>query len=237
MRKFVLTLSLLAFLFSSIPVVEARGRAQKRQNAAADRHDLDRIRDIPHLKRLIAGGYLVKIDGSDTDAYAIADELGEEDPGNRALYMHGRPYTKAFLKDLLGRAHREFGREYKVTSLTRTWEYQRLLCKSNDNAICGGKGWKRSSHLTGATVDISYVGFSKSEHRWFRRELDALQKRGTIIYIKEYAQSCYHIMVLPTYGKGSKAKATKKAKPTKKAKAKKPQKKKKKRGKKRKRSR
>lgn len=236
MRKFIIALSLLAFLVSSLPLAEARGRAQKRQNAAADRYDLDRIQDIPHLERLIRGGYLVKVDGSGTDAYAIADELGEEDPGNRSLYMHARPYTKAFLDDLLGRAHRKFGREYKVTSLTRTWEYQLRLCRSNGNATCG-RGWKRSSHLTGATVDISYVGFSRAEREWFRRELNRYQSQGKVIYIKEYDQACFHIMVLPTYGKGGKTKAVKKAKSTKKVKAKKPQKKKKHRGKKRRRSR
>ncbi len=229
MRKFIITLTLLAFLVTSLPYAEARGRSQKRQNAAADLYDLDRIQDIPHLERLIRGGYLVKIDGTGTDAYAIADELGEEDRGNRSLYMHGRPYTKRFLDNLLGRAHRKFGKEYKVTSLTRTWEYQLRLCKSNGNATCG-RGWKRSSHLTGATVDISYVGFSRAERKWFHRELDALQARGEIIYIKEYDQACYHIMVLPTYDKGGKVKTGKKAKPSKKAKAKK-------RGKKRRRSR
>lgn len=236
MRKFIIALSLLAFLVSSLPLAEARGRAQKRQNAAADRYDLDRIQDIPHLERLIRGGYLVKVDGSGTDAYAIADELGEEDPGNRSLYMHARPYTKAFLDNLLGRAHRKFGREYKVTSLTRTWEYQLKLCRSNGNATCG-RGWKRSSHLTGATVDISYVDFSWAERQWFRLELDALQSQGKIIYIRERREACYHIMVLPTYDKGGKVKAGKKAKPSKKAKAKKPHKKHKKRGKKRRRSR
>lgn len=194
MRKFIITFMLLVFLFPSA-AVQARGRAQKRQNAVADRHDLTRIRDRDQLKKFVDSGLLVPL--YDTNAYVISDELGEKDPGHRSLYKHARPYTKVFLDDILGEAHRKFGSRYTITSLVRTVEYQRRLCKSNGNAICGIRGWKRSSHLTGATVDISYVGMSSKERRWFRKKLNRLQAAGRIIYVREISQACFHIMVLP----------------------------------------
>jgi uncharacterized protein YcbK (DUF882 family) len=197
MRKFISTLVLLAFLLFPNTAADARGRAQKRQNAAADKHDLTRIKNRDQLRKFIDAGLLVLVD--DTDAYVISDELGEKDPKHRRLYKHARQYTKDFLDDLLSEAHRKFGSRYVVTSLVRTVDYQRKLCRSNGNAICGSRGWKRSSHLTGAAVDISYVGMSKKERKWFRKELKRLQADGKIIYIREFSQACFHIMVLPNY--------------------------------------
>lgn len=204
MRKFIIAFLLLAFLLPS-NTASARGRAQKRQNAIADRHDLTRIRDRDQLEKFVDAGLLVPL--YDTVAYVISDELGEKDPGHRFLYKHARPYTKAFLDDVLGEAHRTFGSRYTITSLVRTVEYQRKLCKSNGNAICGVRGWKRSSHLTGASVDISYVGMSAKERRWFRKKLNRLQAAGKIIYVREISQACFHIMALPDNGRRKKPKS------------------------------
>ncbi len=205
MRKFICMLALLAFLGSLTVDAHARPRgwAQKRQNAAADRHDLTRLEDRSELQRFVDKGLLVEI--ASTDAYVIDDTLGEKDPDHRRLYRYARPWTKSFLDREIGAAHDMFGTRYVITSLVRTRAYQKKLCRSNGNAICGAAGWRQSSHLTGATVDISRVGLSRKEEAWLRSHLNALQDAGKILYIPERSQYCFHIMVLPSYGASSKA--------------------------------
>ncbi len=199
MRKIICLFVLLAFLGSLSIDVDARPRgwAQKRQNAAADRHDLTRLEDRSELQGFIDKGLLVEI--VSTDAYVIDETLGEMDPDHRRLYRYARPWTKAFLDREVGDAHDRFGTRYVITSLVRTREYQKKLCRSNGNAICGGTGWKQSSHLTGATVDISRVRMSRKEEAWWRRRLNALQDAGKIVYVPERRQYCFHIMVVPAY--------------------------------------
>ena len=208
MRKIICLFVLLAFLGSLSIDVDARPRgwAQKRQNAAADRHDLTRLEDRSELQGFIDKGLLVEI--VSTDAYVIDETLGEMDPDHRRLYRYARPWTKAFLDREVGDAHDRFGTRYVITSLVRTREYQKKLCRSNGNAICGGTGWKQSSHLTGATVDISRVGMSRKEEAWWRRRLNALQDAGKIVYVPERRQYCFHIMVDPSYTASGKATAT-----------------------------
>ncbi len=178
----------------------ARGLAQKKQNAAADRHDLTRLENREALKTFIANGLLVGIVSN--AFYDIGLDLGEKDPLHRNLYRYARPWTKAFLDSELGTAHAIFGKQrFVITSLVRTREYQRRLCRSNGNAICGVLSWKRSSHLTGATVDISRAGLPRQVDQWLQRRLETLQRQEKIIFVKERRQRCYHVMVLPAYAK------------------------------------
>ncbi len=202
MRNIPCFLVLLA-LFAPIPTeAHPRGYLQKLQNDAADRYDLSRLETLDDLRAFVDAGRLVSV--GDTDAYAIDQTLAEMDPEHRDLYRHARPWTKAFLDHELGAAHDAFGTRYVITSLVRTQAYQRRLCHSNGNAICGASGWKRSSHLTGATVDISRIGLSRKEDAWIRRRLNTLASQGKVIYIQEYGQYCFHVMVLPSYAKAGK---------------------------------
>lgn len=172
--------------------------SQKRQNLAADRHRLSRLRDLGDLKRFVRKGLLVPVE--DTDAYVIGPGLGCMDPDHAAWYRHARPWTKTFLDRELGAAHRETGERFRVTSLVRTRAYQRKLVRSGANAISGRKWWMRSSHLTGATVDISYKDMSKKAQRWLDKRLLALERRGLVEATKERRSYCYHVMVFPKYG-------------------------------------
>ncbi len=194
MRKLICCFVLLAIFFPFD--ASARNRsAQKIQNAVADRYELTRLADSVQLSAFIASGRLVPIRA--TDAYVISGSLGEMDPAQRRLYAHARPYTKRFLDDVLGEAHQKFGSRYVITSLVRTIEYQRKLCRANGNAICGLRGWKRSSHLTGASVDISYLRLSALERRWLLKRLRALARARRIAFVREVNQACFHVMVFP----------------------------------------
>lgn len=184
------------------------GRAsQARQNEMADARGLSRLKDRAELKRFIKAGLLVPVRGN--ESYAISKHLGSQDPGHESLYRHARPWAKAFLDDVLGEGHGRFGEEFRVTSLVRTREYQRRLGKKNRNAIVGDAGWRRSAHLTGSAVDISYLDLSPEAKRWLSKRLTELERKGLVEATMEHGQACFHVMVSPDYGKNKK-KASKK---------------------------
>lgn len=184
---------------ASADAITLRGSraALARENAVADRHDLTRIRDLAQLRRFIDAGLLVPI-GS-TAAYEIDAELGEDDPANAALYAHARPWTRTFLDEVLAEGHRLHGDRFLITSLTRTQAYQRQLRRHNRAAASGRTPAERSSHLTGATVDIRSTNLSPEGLAWLRRRLAELERRGAIQATEERYNGCFHVMVFPDY--------------------------------------
>jgi hypothetical protein len=189
----------------SYPTLRGSRAALARENAWADRHDLTRIRDLAELRRFIAAGLLVPVASS--DAYVIDATLGEEDPDDAALYAHARPWTLAFLDDLLVEGHRLHGDRYEITSLVRTQAYQRTLRRHNAAAASGRTRRERSSHLTGATVDIRTEGLSADGHRWLRERLVELERLGAVLATEERYNGCFHIMVSPDYERRARRRA------------------------------
>ncbi|HTM67701.1 MAG TPA: DUF5715 family protein [Candidatus Binatia bacterium] len=167
------------------------------ENAVGDRYGLTRIRDVDELRRFIAAGLLVPV--ASTDAYELDPTLGEEDPDNAALYAHARPWTRAFLDDVLAEGHRLHGDRYKITSLVRTQAYQRTLRRHNAAAATGRTRDERSSHLTGSTVDIRSTELSPAGIEWLRTRLAALERAGAIRATEERYNGCFHIMVTPDF--------------------------------------
>ena len=182
---------------SRYPTLRGSRAALAWENAMADRHDLSRILDVDELRRFIAAGLLVPVVSG--DAYLIDPTLGEEDPANAALYAHARPSTLCFLDDLLIEGYRLHGDQYLITSLVRTQAYQRTLRRHNPAAARGRTRSERSSHLTGATVDIRTEGLSADGLRWLRDRLVELERLGAIQATEERYNGCFHIMAYPDY--------------------------------------
>jgi hypothetical protein len=198
----------LILLLSGAAEAHPHGYMQRLQNDLADRYHLPRFKDIGQLKAYIKAGKMARVE--DTDAYRLDATFGEKDPDHRDTYAHVQPWTKAFLDREIGAAHAKFGTQYVITSLVRTQKYQNMLCHGNANAICGGYGWKRSAHLTGATVDIGRLGLTEEEQDWLEHRLNVLWRQGKLVYIAEAGQQyCLHIMVLPTYLDDGKVAVTK----------------------------
>jgi len=166
--------------------------ARAAENRAADDAGLVRLRDTSQLKGLIARKLLVRIVSG--QAYVLDDTLGECDPSNRDLYAHVRPWTKKFLDTVLGVGYRKFGEAYTLTSMVRTKTYVRCLMRRNANAVAD------STHLTGATVDISTLHLSRANVAWLRETLLMLERQGLVRATEERrAQACFHVLVLPSY--------------------------------------
>jgi hypothetical protein len=169
--------------------LRARPDNLTRENAAADRHRLSRLRDDRMLGRFLRAGLLVPVP-AETATYWL--------DGVRPAHRVARPWTRRFLAEIAGAFHGVFGSRLKVTGLTRTAQYQRRLRLVNGNAAPAG-GDTPSAHLTGAAVDISTRDVSRPERTWLRRVLRLLRGRQVLLAIEEFRQPHFHVLVLPPY--------------------------------------
>lgn len=192
MRRLAL-LVLCGSLLCPVPLRAASLKGSKaskeRQNQEADREGLARVRNNKDLIRLERSGLLVAL--PEDGAVRVDERLAPE-------RRWCRPWTALFLRNI-GRAYfAEFHQPIKVDSAVRTVAYQRRLRRWNANAA-SAYGKRRSSHLTGATVDIATKNMSRAELAWMRRWLLFLESRGYIEAVQEHWQPCFHIMVFDTY--------------------------------------
>lgn len=112
-----------------------------------------------------------------------------------------RRYLQSWSKEYLGQLGADFVREaggtpdypkLKVSSMVRDMQYQRHLrsaaqCLSPESC---------STHLTGATFDISFNGMSKDQKAWMYRRLVRDRDLGIVHAIHEPISGCFHIFVV-----------------------------------------
>ena len=82
--------------------------------------------------------------------------------------------------------------------MIRTISLQNSLRRRNANAA-SPYGEKRSTHLTGASIDISKKGMTRAQQNWMRGVLRSLREQGYIFAIEEFRQPAFHIMVYRQY--------------------------------------
>jgi hypothetical protein len=170
-------------------LLRATSKSQILQNRYADREDLSRMTDAAMIQRFDRGGYLVDVPPK-SPYYDLAN-IPE-----RFRYL--RPWSKLFLDRLSRQYYARFGKELRVTSLVRTVKLQARLTRTNGNAA-DAHGRRRSSHLTGATLDISKRGMTLAERNWMRRVLHSLKKQSCLYAVEEFSQPAFHIMVYRSY--------------------------------------
>ena len=163
--------------------------SQERENAEADRAGLVRIEDDTTLERMKRNGELMK----------IPNERGVKvDPRLLEKWAWVRGETATFLSDLGRDFDIAFGRPFLVSSAVRTMKYQWLLRFINGNAAAVN-GSRRSTHPTGATIDITKLPLTENEIAWLRVRLLALEEAGVIQVTEEFHQSVFHVMVFSRY--------------------------------------
>jgi hypothetical protein len=169
----------------------ATSASQRIQNARANAYDLSRMRSQAMIRRFHRAGYLVRVP-SHTRFYYLH--------GVSSVYRYLRPWTKLFLDRLSRQYYARFHQRLRVTSLVRTVPLQRRLTNRNPNAV-DATGPDRSSHLTGATLDISKRFMRPRGKRWVRNVLYRLKESGYLYAIEEFHQPAFHVMVYPNYRK------------------------------------
>ncbi|MGE5110891.1 MAG: DUF5715 family protein [Acidobacteriaceae bacterium] len=167
----------------------ADGSSQLIQNDQADDANLSRMQNVAMVQRFAKHGYLVRVSASSRYYY-----LHAVSPNERFC----RPWTKLFLDRLSRQYYSRFKQRLRVTSLVRTERSQRRLARWNENAA-DASGALASSHLTGATLDISKRWMSPEGQQWIRDVLYSLREAGYLYAIEEFQQPTFHIMVYPGY--------------------------------------
>ena len=113
-------------------------------------------------------------------------------------YRYLRPWAHLFLQRLASQFRTRFGRPLRVTSMLRTVSYQRSLARRNGNAA-PSTGPKASVHLTGACLDISKKGMTRSQQSWVRNVLASLHAKKYLYAIEEFRQPTFHVLVHRRY--------------------------------------
>ena len=190
-------LSVILLIVSFEPSLDGSDDSLRRQNEEADRLHLERYADAASLKAAIALGDLVPV--AATDAFTVDKDIGSKDRKHASLYRHVRTWTLAFIDRELSSGRAATGSRFRITSLVRTEAYQKRLSRSNLNAVVGDDPMRHSSHLTGATVDISWKGLPQKAVRWLRDRLLTLEAQDHVEATMEHRNQCFHVMVFPSY--------------------------------------
>lgn len=189
--------AVIAFLFVFTGFLHAGDRhslvadvsSQTIQNTHANDANLSRMTNVAMIQRFARRGYLVPVPTSASSYYLHAIRPPER---------YSRPWTKLFLQRLSSQYEARFHQRLRVTSLVRTVGSQERLARWNGNAA-DATGDDRSSHLTGATIDISKRWMSPAGEEWLRETLYSLREAGYLYAIEEFYQPTFHIMVYPKY--------------------------------------
>lgn len=189
--------AVIAFLFVFTGFLHAGDRhslvadvsSQTIQNTHADDANLSRMANAAMVQRFARHGYLVPVSSRSRSYYLHAIRPSER---------YCRPWTKLFLDRLSSQYYARFHQRLRVTSLVRTVGSQERLARWNGNAA-DATGEERSSHLTGATIDISKKSMSPAGQEWLREVLYSLREEGYLYAIEEFYQPTFHIMVYPKY--------------------------------------
>ncbi len=181
--------SSLALFAGGAALLRADWNSQIVQNQRADRDDLSRMKNVAMVQRFARANLLVRVPSQTKYYYTRYIP---------AKYSYLRPWSKLFLDRLSSQYYRRFKKKLRVTSLVRTIALQSSLQKRNGNAAAS-YGPRRSSHLTGATLDISKRGMSAAEISWMRRVLHSLKQAGYLYAVEEFKQPTFHIMVYKNY--------------------------------------
>ena len=177
------------------PLIELAGSNESQiwQNYMADHENLFRVGNRKQLLFLEKKGILVPL--PQTNVVRIDPRLRKNPE-----YCYALPRVPIFLLD---RAH-EYKHElpnaaFELSSAVRDEVRQKSIRRGGNQNAADATGPKASSHLTGATIDITKRRMTKAQIEWWRTKLLDLECQGVIEATEEFRQACFHIMVFGSY--------------------------------------
>jgi pSer/pThr/pTyr-binding forkhead associated (FHA) protein len=112
----------------------------------------------------------------------------------RRLLRMFHPDAKLVLEEIAGAYHKQFKRPLKITSLTRSLEYQIDLSRATSNAYRG----QTPPHSTGRTFDIAYMHMTAEEQNFIMAKFAELERANRVDALHERGQTpCIHTFVFP----------------------------------------
>lgn len=104
--------------------------------------------------------------------------------------------AKPILEKLAAKYHAEFKRPLRVTSLTRSMEYQLLLNRSNENSYKVRGAGALPPHTSGCAFDLARKHMDVDEQNFMIRELERMELGGELNAIIEFnVNACFHVFI------------------------------------------
>lgn len=177
------------------PLIELSGsnESQVWQNYKADKEGLFRTGNRKQLLFLEKAGLLVPL--PQTNVVRIDPRLRKD-----REYCYALPRVPVFLTDRAYEYRRAMPKAaFEISSAVRDEVKQKALRRGGNQNAADATGPKASSHLTGATIDITKRKMAKAQIEWWREKLLDLECQGVIEATEEFRQACFHIMVFGNY--------------------------------------
>lgn len=104
--------------------------------------------------------------------------------------------AKPILKELADAYHQKFGRPLRVTSLTRSMDYQIGLNATNANSFkVRGEG-SLPPHTSGCAFDLARKHMNAEEQNFVMAKLAEMENRGVLDALIEYGtNACFHVFI------------------------------------------
>ncbi|MDQ3089756.1 MAG: DUF5715 family protein [bacterium] len=188
MGKFLLILLLF------IPLTDIEGQARSRrkprlsaQNALANREGLTRVNNLADIRKLAAQKILIPIPNNNPNFVV---------KGIPEARQYCLPWALELMSDLGKFIRSDFGKVPTLSSCVRDVNAQQALRKRQKGAA-PASGPQATSHLTGATLDISTHGYSRKERAKITKALRKLRSIGAVMFLDE--GNHWHVMVSKSY--------------------------------------
>ncbi len=132
----------------------------------------------------------------DGQKYDMNDANARRQMKIRMLRMF-HPSAKPVLEKLAKDYRTKFGYPLRVTSLSRSMEYQIGLNKGNPNSYVVRGAGSLPPHTSGCTFDLARKFMSADEQNFLMAELAAMEKQGIVDALREgNANACFHVFIL-----------------------------------------
>ena len=127
--------------------------------------------------------------------YDLSNPSDRKQMRMRLLRMFN-PKAKPILKELGDSYFQKFGRPLRVTSLTRSMDYQILLNSTNANSFkVRGEG-SLPPHTSGCAFDLARKHMPVEEQNFVMRKLAEMENAGKLDALVEYgANACFHVFI------------------------------------------
>ncbi|MCW5960734.1 MAG: FHA domain-containing protein [Pyrinomonadaceae bacterium] len=132
----------------------------------------------------------------DGQRYSLDDANNRRQMKIRLLRMF-HPSAMPILTKLAKDYREKFGYPLRVTSLSRSMEYQISLNKGNPNSYVVKGAGSLPPHTSGCTFDLSRKFMTAEEQNYLMFQLAAMEKEGIVDALREgNVNACFHVFIL-----------------------------------------
>ncbi|HZH33317.1 MAG TPA: DUF5715 family protein [Pyrinomonadaceae bacterium] len=108
------------------------------------------------------------------------------------------PRAKDILGELAKAYSEKFNRPLRITSLTRSMDYQIALNKVNPNSFKVRGAGSLPPHTSGCAFDLGRKHMTAEEQNFVMQKLAEMENRGVLDALIEYnANACFHVFIYP----------------------------------------